>query len=97
MNEDDRDLISRMQSHPLTETELQEARHAIHIIGSKMVSADQIKEWGAKVDRLWWAFGWLVLTVTNWKALAIAGGLMLLIGGQDMIDLMASRIGGMGK
>lgn len=90
--DDDRRLIDRMPNGPLTDRELQETRHSNHMI-DKMVPYDEIKAWGDKVDKLWWAFGWLVLTVTNWKALAVAGGLILLIGGQDMIDLILSRIG----
>ena len=94
MNDNDQHLIDRMPDHALSPRELQETRHSNHKIIDKMVSYEQIRAWGDKVDKMWWAFGWLVLTISNWKAIAIAIGLVTLIGGQDMIEVIAARLNG---
>lgn len=94
MKQDQEPLVNRMPDGPLTERERQETRYANHKIIDEMVSSSELRAWGEKVDRLWWAFGWLVLTITNWKALALAAGLIMVIGGQDMLQLISTRLSG---
>ncbi|MGB1390303.1 MAG: hypothetical protein ACPG61_15605 [Paracoccaceae bacterium] len=93
MAQDDEKLIARMPNGPLTERELQETRHSNHKIIDKLVSSDEIREWGNKVDRLWLCLGWLPMTVTNWKALCVALLLAALLGGQAFIDRLATLMG----
>ena len=90
----DRDpRIARKPDDELTPVERQETRYANEKVIYDMVSAEQLKQWGQRVDDMWWALGWLVLTLRNWKALAIAAVLILLIGGQDMLDLLFAKAG----
>lgn len=91
MNEYDKNLIERMPDGELNAVERQETRMSNHKIIHDMISSDDIRIWGERVDGLWWALGWLVLTLKNWKALAIAAAAIAIIGGQDLISLLADK------
>lgn len=88
---DDKSLIERMPDGELTPRERQETRVTNHKIINTMVSSDEIRQWGEKVDNMWWAIGWLVLTLRNWKALGIAATLIIVIGGQDLLNLLLQK------
>ena len=93
MGKEDEDLINRMPSHPLSDRELQETRHSNYKIIDKMVSSDDIRDAIRKIEQLWAYFGWLPATLGNWKKLAVALALAVLIGGQAFIDRLAAWAG----
>ena len=87
--------IKDMRSDPLSDEELQETRFVNTSVLDDMVSSDTIQAAHKKIDALWKWLGWIPQTLSNWKAILIAVGVALFIGGQSVIDSLVKILQGM--
>lgn len=89
------DPIDDVRDDPLDKRELQETRYANGKVLRDMVDPDEIKKRHEQHDLMWWALGWIPLTAKRWGLLLAVTGGVVLVGGQDFIDNVASYFGGL--
>jgi len=88
------DRIARKKDGDLEPIERQELRYiADQTLYEDKFSIERLGETQKKVDDLWRIFGWLADTVRNRKAILVALGVALFVGGREMIENIADKLG----
>jgi hypothetical protein len=89
------DKISRQKDGPFDDPkERQELRYVAGDVLFNKVDKDAFDSTLAKIEALWWALGWIPVTLKNWKIMMIAIGISVFVGGQTLIDNVAKFLGG---
>ena len=90
----DKKLIESIRDDELTPSERQQTRYTNAKVINEMVDLSEIQKRHEQHDQLWAYYGWVPTLLANWKVVAGAIAIAVIVGGQDMIANIAKILGG---